>query len=507
MKSKLPTAYNEESSEPIKPVTVIEEAVDVNDVKEYGIGIDVHKLFIMVCVRTKLNGVYVATTAKFQTDWKSLLQAKDWCYEILQTKSDVKIDTEQPLHYVIESTATYHYPLRIAWGGIPSVINPTIAGETKRKTDKLDAKRLALHDQTAIWRESYVVPPEVEALRLMIAERERYVSEARSASNRINNALTRFGYNIGRYGSVTQNKEIRSIVENQISDSPDDIAWLCPIKLPMDVRLVMREEYDKYDYLKAKADNWKSRILDKASSMQWAIGGNGKISGEEMIPRLMTAPQIGEVLAITWLAHIVDPNRFHSAKALSAYCALDPTFQISADKKVGAKRRGGCKSLHSMLCNCGARLLKARNEPFGQWGQRIYDDTGKWKKASCAIARKLSVALYYIMMTNRDFTYENYKIASKAESFSMPVEELPLINSGFRRYVHILQEHEILTTAEMIRAYLSNTLDSFRGLGRKFFGLVRDFNDNQKEYREAYKEISSHKTEKYEEENNESQEL
>lgn len=41
MKSKLPTAYNEESGEPIKPVTVIEEAVDVNDVKEYGIGIDV----------------------------------------------------------------------------------------------------------------------------------------------------------------------------------------------------------------------------------------------------------------------------------------------------------------------------------------------------------------------------------------------------------------------------------------------------------------------------------
>ena len=89
----------------------------------------------------------------------------------------------------------------------------------------------------------------------------------------------------------------------------------------------------------------------------------------------------------------------------------------------------------------------------------------------------------------------------------MPVEELPLINSGFRRYVHILHEHEILTTGQMITAYLSNTLDSFRGLGRKFFGLVRDFNDNQKKYHEAYKELSNHKTEKYEEKNNESQEL
>ena len=40
MKSKLPTAYNGADEHP-KPVTVIEEAVDVNDVKEYGIGIDV----------------------------------------------------------------------------------------------------------------------------------------------------------------------------------------------------------------------------------------------------------------------------------------------------------------------------------------------------------------------------------------------------------------------------------------------------------------------------------
>ncbi|MBR1658535.1 MAG: transposase [Synergistaceae bacterium] len=261
MKSKLPTAYNGSDEQP-KLVTVIEEAVDINDVKEYGIGIDVHKLFIMVCVRTKLDGVYVATTAKFPTDWKSLLRAKEWCYGILQTKSDVKIDIEQPLHYVIDSTATYHYPLRIAWGGIPSVINPTIAGENKRKTDKLDAKRLALHDQTAVWRESYVVPPEVEALRLMIAERERYISEARASSNRINNTLTRFGYNIDRYGSVTQNKEIRSVVENQISASPDDIEWICPIKLLMDVRLVMRKNTTStiISKLKLKTGSLKSSI-------------------------------------------------------------------------------------------------------------------------------------------------------------------------------------------------------------------------------------------------------
>ena len=65
---------------------------DVNDVKEYGIGIDVHKLSLWVCVRTRQNGVYMLTTAKFPTDGNSILLTKAWCYEILRTKSDILID-------------------------------------------------------------------------------------------------------------------------------------------------------------------------------------------------------------------------------------------------------------------------------------------------------------------------------------------------------------------------------------------------------------------------------
>ena len=63
-----------------------------------------------------------------------------------------------PLHYCIESTSTYHLPVLLAWEGTPSVVNPSIAGATKKKTDKLDARLLAVHDLTGIWRPFYVVP-------------------------------------------------------------------------------------------------------------------------------------------------------------------------------------------------------------------------------------------------------------------------------------------------------------------------------------------------------------
>ncbi len=126
----------------------------------------------------------------------------------------------------------------------------------------------------------------------------------------------------------------------------------------------------------------------------------------------MTVPQIGELTAVIWLANIVDINRFPSDRALSAYCALDPSLKVSANHVTSTKKRGGCKALHKMLCSCADRLIRTHTEMFGQWGFRLYNQTGKWKKASNAVARKLAVSMYHIMMTERDFTYENYKMAS-----------------------------------------------------------------------------------------------
>ena len=84
------------------------------------------------------------------------MEARDWCVNVLKTKADPTPDLSEPLHYLVESTANYHIPVRMAFGGNPTIINPTIAGATKRKTDVLDSRLLALHDQINIWRECYI---------------------------------------------------------------------------------------------------------------------------------------------------------------------------------------------------------------------------------------------------------------------------------------------------------------------------------------------------------------
>ena len=457
-------------------------------IKDYGIGIDCHSKFISVTIRYRNGQIIEVAQKDFGTAWNNLIEGRDWCMKVLSENANPIPDMSKPLHYVIESTANYHMPICMAWGGEPTIINPTLAGATKRKTDRLDSKLLALHDQLNIWRECYIPSEDVKTLRVMISQRDRCIHDATATGNRINNTITRFGFTIGKDGSVVHDASIRALVEDQISNNPSKIDGLCPIPIPYEVRSVLRSEYKKFDYLNAQAKELKIKIFNKARSMEWETD-TGTLPGDEMIRLLATAPQIGELTAIIWLASIITPRRFRNAKALSAYCGLDPSLKISAGKVTSTTMRGGNKSLHKALNMCAHRLIYRHNEMFGIWGYNLQQQTGKKKKAANAVARKLSIAMFYMMKTGTEFSYENYNSIRNIDVFDIPVEELVAINSDFKRYIRILKENNINTTVEMATAYITCSLGTCRGLGKKFFGLLKDFLDHHVTYKQMYDEI------------------
>ena len=484
----------------IEDFTEVPNDDDTEYVKEYGIGVDCHSKFIEVCVRYRNGNQIQKAQSRFSTNWNDLIAARDWCTKTLKTKADPIPDLSEPLHYLVESTASYHMPVCMAWAGNPTIINPSIAGATKRKTDVLDSRLLALHDQINIWRECYIPNEEVKSLRVMISHRDRCIRDATVIGNRINNIITRFGFTVGCNGSVVKDPGIRSVVEDQISDHPSRIEGICPINIPLEVRIALRAEYDKYDRLTVEANEWKAKIFDKARSMKWETD-TGTLPGDEMIRILSTAPQIGELTAITWLARVVTPRRFRNAKALSAYCGLDPSLKISAGKVTNAVTRGGSKPLHTILNMSASRLIHRHNEMFGIWGYNLQLQTGKKKKAINAVARKLSVAMYYMMKTGTEFSYEKYRSIRKIDIFDIPVEDLILINPDFKRYVRILKENNINTTVELATAYIKCSLGSCNGPGKKFFSLLKDFLDHHVTYKQMYDEIKENLNNK-EDENN-----
>jgi hypothetical protein len=267
------------------------------------------------------------------------------------------------------------------------------------------------------------------------------------------------GLTIGREGSVVKNSEIRSVIEDQISEKPTSNSSTCPIPIPDTTRSILRYEYEKYDTAVRKADELKDVIRSRVLSMSWETD-TSVLSGEEMLKILTSAPQVGEVTAITWLAHIITPRRFPNSKALAAYCGLDPSLKVSAKHVTSTVKRGGCKELHHVLTSSGDRLIRCHSEMFGRWGYNLYCQTGKWKKASNAVGRKLAVAMYYMMKSGSEFSYDNYNLIKSIGIFDIPIEELPVLNPDFKRYIRILKEHEIHSTNEMVTAYLSCELGS-----------------------------------------------
>ena len=149
-----------------------DQGIEVQRLQSYGVGIDCHSQFIAICVHVRNNQRIFKYMSEADTDWDSLVKSRDWVIDTIRKHSNPVPDMHQPLHYVIEATSTYHLPVLRAWGGVPSVINPMLAGATKKKTDDLDAERLSFHDLTGVWPESYVPSDDLQELRVLIAERK-----------------------------------------------------------------------------------------------------------------------------------------------------------------------------------------------------------------------------------------------------------------------------------------------------------------------------------------------
>jgi hypothetical protein len=197
--------------------------------------------------------------------------------------------------------------------------------------------------------------------------------------------------------------------------------------------------------------------------------GTGEIvAGRSLLALLQTVPGIGEVSALTWMAHVVWPGRFPNAKACAAYCGCDPSLKVSAGKVTAHTRRKGNTELHHVLTQAAGALIARKREPFGQWGHRLMKKhpRGGYRKACGAVARRLAQAMYYVHMSGEEFTYNTYNFWKTLTVPEMPVEEM-----GLGRHTHILKRIGLSTSVEVAHAY-QTSLSAEKGVGPKCLEAV-----------------------------------
>ena len=108
---------------------------------------------------------------------------------------------------------------------------------------------------------------------------------------------------------------------------------------------------------------------------------------------------VREVIAFALGAFIGDIQRFAHPKKLVKYVGLNPAFDDSGESEWSGGIGGhGHKLLRSLLIEGAQAILRCSQSPLARWGKKLLAAKGSVNLAVAAIARKLTVAVWYLMM-------------------------------------------------------------------------------------------------------------
>ena len=123
------------------------------------------------------------------------------------------------------------------------------------------------------------------------------------------------------------------------------------------------------------------------------------------VRRLMTAPGVGTIVALTYAAAIDDPGRFRSSKAVGAHFGLTPKKYQSGETDVtGRISKIGDGGVRTALYEAANVILTrpVKGSTLKSWGMRLAARAGM-RKAKVALARKLAVVLHRMLADGTSF--------------------------------------------------------------------------------------------------------
>ena len=129
-------------------------------------------------------------------------------------------------------------------------------------------------------------------------------------------------------------------------------------------------------------------------------------AGDPVVGQLMTAPGIGPVTAVAFVATLDAVTRFTSAHQVEAYLGLTPREYSSGEQQ----RRGwisktGNARMRALLVEAAWRVLRTKDPaaaPLRAWADGIAQRRGR-SVAAVALARRLAGVLYAMWRDGKDY--------------------------------------------------------------------------------------------------------
>ena len=253
------------------------------------------------------------------------------------------------------------------------------------KSDRNDAAGIARIMQTGWFKEVRVKDLDSHAVKALLASRALLVKIKRDLENQIRGLLKNLGLVIGR----AKFNVFAVRAEELIEDRPELVAAVRPL---LDARKAIEQQVDDLD-----------------RKVMWLARNNAQVR------RFMTAPGIGPITALCFLATIDDPTRFKRSRSVGAYLGLTTRRYASGEIDwTGRISKCGDAMLRSYLYEAANVLLTrvAKWSTLKAWGIRLAKRSGL-RKAKVAAARKLAVILHRMWIEGTEFKWSLKEAANQ----------------------------------------------------------------------------------------------
>src|SRR5262249_2876039 len=285
------------------------------------------------------------------------------------------------------------YELLVALGAQVTVVNPTkvrLIAESRRKTDKIDAKILCELLRLGGLPEPVHMPGrETRALRGLLVARRQLIAARTKVCNVVRGLLRQEGIRLPA---------------NALSSF---IGW----------RRLLEQgfEHDHLAGVVASDFHAFQRPMQSIRALERELAAKEKQDAQ--VARLQTMPQVGRIAALTFVAAVDKVQRFPSGRKLVGYSGLAPTVRASGERtEYGSISREGRKELRAVwvqIAHLVAIDTKPATAPLRRWFQGVALRRGK-KTATVALARRLLVIAYQLLRKGANYDVARLKRRSPA---------------------------------------------------------------------------------------------
>ncbi len=246
------------------------------------------------------------------------------------------------------------------------------------KSDRNDALGIAQMMRVGLYRPVHVKTLASQERRLLLTNRKLLQDKMLDIERELRGTLRNFGLKVGVVGAAGFEARVRELVE----DLPGVAAVVIPLLV---ARGALREQLAKLHKM----------LLDT-------------VRADPVCRRLMTAPGVGPIVALTYRACVDNPARFSRSSCVGAHYGLTPRlYQSGETARMGRVSRCGDAMMRAALYEAALVLLTNSNGRWSTlkaWGMGVAKRRGM-QKAVVAVARKLAIVLHRMWRDGTDFRW------------------------------------------------------------------------------------------------------